>query len=177
MHDGELGSAVAFLVCLILLSCFYHTTFSTMQLEASKEVKNDSRWLLDSVLVKLVVVTAWIWHLSTDLIPPVHTSLPQPSSTGWLSTSLTMLGRHKRHTKKSVSVTKRYALITITISHYLQCTLPYICSSTHRPQWSAWTPMGTAAFTPPCCCIARVTEVLWMDGWVIWDNINAISSQ
>jgi len=42
MHDGELGSAVAFLVCLILLSCCY-TTFSTTQLEASKEVKNDSR--------------------------------------------------------------------------------------------------------------------------------------
>ena len=60
MHDGELGYAVAFLVCLILLSCCYHTTFSTTQLEASKEVKNNSRWLLDSVLVKFVVVTAWI---------------------------------------------------------------------------------------------------------------------
>ena len=42
MHDGELGYAVAFLVCLILLSCCYHTTFSATQLEASKEVKNDS---------------------------------------------------------------------------------------------------------------------------------------
>ena len=44
MHDGELGYAVAFFVCLILLSCCYRTTFSTTQLEASKEVKNDSRW-------------------------------------------------------------------------------------------------------------------------------------
>ena len=60
MHHGELGYAVAFLVCLILLSCCYHNTFSTTQLEASKEDKNDSRRLLDSVLVKLVVVTEWI---------------------------------------------------------------------------------------------------------------------
>ena len=60
MHDGELGYAVAFLVCLILLSCCYHATISTTQLEAREEVKNDSRRLLDSVLVKLVVVTAWI---------------------------------------------------------------------------------------------------------------------
>ena len=42
MHHCELGYAVAFFVCLILLSCCY-TTFSTTQLEASKEVKNDSR--------------------------------------------------------------------------------------------------------------------------------------
>ena len=57
MHDDELGYAMAFFcvpdIAELLLSYYIF-------LEAGREVKNDSRWLLDSVLVKLVVVTAWI---------------------------------------------------------------------------------------------------------------------
>ena len=62
--------AVAVPVSLIFLSCCYHNAFATMQLEASKEVENDSRWQLDNVLVEFVVVTAGTCHCSTDLNPP-----------------------------------------------------------------------------------------------------------
>ena len=79
--------AVAVPVSLIFLSCCYHNAFATMQLEASKEVENDSRWQLDNVLVEFVVVTAGTCHCFTPLQQhPAHTNLPQPSSTGWLST-------------------------------------------------------------------------------------------